>query len=254
MRIKYVLRIRDEYHIGSGLSRPGVVDETIIRRPDGQLFIPAEYLRGLIRDCCTQILYWTYMEKACCEASLYKAPTEREKQGVPKTCGLNYRINEVPCALCRIFGTTFTKKSYRFSDAEFERFEGNWREPIRISTHNRIDPATGRVPKDLLFTFEMGSPAVFRGYIERIGILIEPNLLLEEVGLLIAGLRLVERVGKRSAKGRVWAQVDEITLSFDDGLEDKLPSQVREAPKDWRMWLKAFLSGGDESGMDSFKS
>lgn len=254
MRINYVLRIESEYHIGSGLSRPGVVDETIIRRPDGQLLIPAEYFRGLIRDCCTQILYWTCMEKFCCEASLRKAPIEREGKGVPKTCGLNYRVNETPCVLCRIFGTTFTKKSYHFSDAEFERIEGKEKELVRISTHNRIDPSTGRVPIDLLFTFELGIPAIFKGHIERVGVLPEPNLLLEEVGLIIAGLRLVERVGKRSARGWGWAQVDEISLSLDDDLKAKLPSQVKEAPEDWRAWLNAFLSEGDRSGVDSFES
>ncbi|MFN3421124.1 MAG: hypothetical protein ACK40X_05295, partial [Armatimonadota bacterium] len=107
MKIEYFLRVEAEYHIGTGLSRPGFVDETLVRRPDGSLFIPAEHFRGLLRDCCTQILYWTGRKQKCCKASLLKAPTEVEpefqQKGVPETCGLNFRIDEPPCVLCRIF-------------------------------------------------------------------------------------------------------------------------------------------------------
>lgn len=255
MKVEYVLKVENEYHVGSGFSRPGVVDETIFVRSDGKLVVSAEYFRGLIRDCCTQILYWTGRQKDCCEAALYKAPTEVEFQrgGVLKTCGLNYRVDRQPCVLCRIFGTTFTQKSYHFSDAEFEKFEIEVQKTIRISTHNRIDPATGRVPQDFLFSFEVGAPAVFRGLIERISPLPDSDLLLEEVGLLIAGLRLVERVGKRSSRGWGWAHVDEIILIFDDGERDKLPNQVKSEPERWDRWLNFFLMGGEESGVVASK-
>ncbi|MCS7263327.1 MAG: RAMP superfamily CRISPR-associated protein [Armatimonadetes bacterium] len=253
MRIEYTLKVEAEYHIGSGLTQPGLADETIVRRHDGQLFIPAEYFRGLLRDCCTQILYWTGNYKFCCDAALYKAPVEGEmvQSSVTKTCGLNYRVNEAPCVLCRIFVTTFAKKSYRFSDAEFEKFDCGDEEfePVPISTHNRIDPATGRVPQDLLFTFELGKPAIFKGYIERVEPFPKTELLLEEFGLIIAGLRLIERIGKRSARGWGWAYVDQISLALRGGLKDELPVQVKDSPEDWRVWLKAFLLGGDESEM-----
>lgn len=262
MRIDYVLRVEAEYHIGTGLSRPGVVDETLVCRPDGSLFIPAEYFRGLLRDCCTQILYWTGKDKECCEASLLKAPTEVEpefqQKGVPKTCGLNFRIDKQPCVLCRIFGTTFSPKAYRFTDAVFEKFEIEGGEPIRISTHNRIDPATGRVPQDFLFSFELGAPAIFKGGIERIAPSPDPDypdLLLEEVGLIVAGMRLVERVGKRSARGWGWARIDEINLTFSDDEKGNLPTIVKDAPECWKKWLKAFMScqEGEESEMGASK-
>lgn len=249
MRIEYDLKVESEYHIGSGLSRPGVVDETIVKRPNGELFIPAEHLRGLVRDCCTQILYWVGKHSGCCEASLRKAPTENETTGLLTTCGLNFSIGGEPCVLCRIFGTTFTQKLYRFSDAVLSQ-EGA---STRISTHNRIDPATGRVPHDLLFSFELGSPAIFKGYIERLSPVTNSYSFLEEVGLLIAGLRLIERVGKRSARGWGWACVEEIRLSFSDSEKNNLPPQVQDSPEDWRRWLKAFLGsdcgGGEGNGM-----
>ena len=246
MRIEYALKVEAEYHIGSGLSRPGAVDETIIKRPNGELFIPAEYFRGLLRDCCTQILYWTGKHLKCCEASLRKAPAESEMAGLLKTCGLNFSGKE-PCVLCRIFGTTFTRKLYHFGDAVLS--EKRAKESTRISVHNRIDPVTGRVPQDLLFSFEVGSPAIFKGHLERLSPATNPDALLEEVGLLIAGLRLIERIGKRSARGWGWACVEKIWLSFSDLERNGLPMQVKDSPEDWKKWLEAFLEGGGDDGV-----
>jgi len=229
MKISYELQVEAEFHIGAGLSRPGVADELIVIRPDGQLVIPAEHIRGLLRDACTQILFWTGKEKECCKASLQKAPTEAERQGVLETCGLNFRQSQPPCVLCRLFGTTFTPKSYHFSDAELVNDELMKKSGRRVSTHNRIDPFTGRVPMDLLFSFEVGDPAVFQGYIERREKASNSAELLEEVGLLVAGLRLIERVGKRSARGWGWCQVKNITLTGIGGT--------------WESVLKAYLEG-----------
>jgi hypothetical protein len=212
MRIIYELQVEVEFHIGAGLSRPGVADELIVIRPDGRLVIPSEHIRGLLRDACTQILFWTGKAKDCCQASLQKAPTEAERQGVLTTCGLNFRQGQSPCVLCRLFGTTFIPKAYHFSDAELVSQSNR-----RISTHNRIDPFTGRVPMDLLFSFEVGNPAKFRGEIERRGKPADPAELVEEVGLLVAGLRLIERVGKRSARGWGWCQAESIALTGWNG-------------------------------------
>jgi hypothetical protein len=82
---------------------------------------------------------------------------------------------------------------------------------------------------DFLFSFEVGAPAVFRGYIERKGKASNVAELLEEVSLLVAGLRLIERVGKRSARGWGWCQVKNITLT---GMQ-----------KTWELVLKAYLKG-----------
>ncbi len=243
MRIDYQLQVEAEFHIGSGLSRPGVVDETLLVRPDGTLFIPSEHFRGLVRDACTQVLLWTgkYNSLECCEASLKKAPTERDRreEGVLKTCGLNWRRGKELCVLCRLFGTTFVPKSYYFSDAELtsdERQRLIEKNDKRIITYNRLDPATGRVLEEFLFSFEMGAPATFKGYIERLAPQTDTNLLFEEVSLLIAGLRLVERVGRRSARG--WGRC-EVKIEKIMTAENKELSEG-----EWKEWLSEFLRGG----------
>ncbi len=241
MRIEYVLKVEAEYHIGAGLSRPGVADETIVQRPDGQLFVPAEHIRGLIRESCTQILYWIGRDKECCEAALWKAPVERERtgKGVPKTCGLNYfPADGDSCVLCRLFGTTFVPKRYRFSDAICIDEKEKSKKTVR--TFNLVDPATGRVLMDLLFSFEMGAPTLFKGYIERLSIPSSNYQILEEVGLLIAGLRLVERIGKRSARGWGECKVESIAVSLLCEEKKRMPQEVAEEPECWERWLKAF--------------
>lgn len=195
MNIEYDLTVETEYHIGTGLEHPGVVDRTLITRFDGTLVIPAEHFRGLVRDACTQILYFLGKEEECCEASLTKAPLQSQKGRVPTTCGLNFRSKDNPCVLCRLFGTTFIPKRYHFFDNIMKKPVPE-KEMKRVSMHNRVDPATGRVPEDTFFSFEVGTPVTFTGRIERYGSENE-----DEIGLLLAGLRLVERVGARSGRG-----------------------------------------------------
>jgi len=45
MNIEYNLVVETEYHIGTGLEYPGVVDRTLVTRSDGTLVIPAEHFR-----------------------------------------------------------------------------------------------------------------------------------------------------------------------------------------------------------------
>jgi len=218
MNIEYALIVKTEYHIGTGLEHPGVVDRTLITRLDGTLVIPAEHFRGLVRDACTQILYWKGEAEECCESSLTKAPTSLQRGRVPKTCGLNFRSEAEPCVLCRLFGTTFIPKRYHFFDATANQ------KRKRVSMHNRVDSATGRVPEDAFFSFEVGTPVTFKGKIE----CVQPQD--DEIGLLLAGLRLVERVGARSRRG--WGKC-RVNITNPEDVDER---------------LKAYLKIGQEGG------
>jgi CRISPR-associated protein Csx10 len=239
MIIKYQLTVETEYHIGTGLEHPGVVDRTLMARPDGTLVIPAEHFRGLVRDACTQILYWIGEaedapgeEKKCCEASLKKAPSQSTGNGVPPTCGLNFRSEADPCILCRLFGTTFLPKRYHFFDAKLnEQSKGS----KAVSMHNRVDPATGRVPEETFFALEVGAPATFRGKIESFEPQFQDSQGIkrdEEVSLLLAGLRLVERVGGRSRRG--WGKcrvtIDEQKSELSQSVDSLIGTYLRVEP------------------------
>ena len=232
MIIKYNLTVKTEYHIGTGLERPGVVDRTLVTRTDGTLVIPAEHFRGIVRDACTQILYWIGKESECCESSRTKAPLQSQQGRVPKTCGVNFGSKDNPCVLCRLFGTTFIPKRYHFFDSIAED-----KKRKRVSMHNRVDSVIGRVPEDTFFSFEVGAPVNFTGKIERDKSKVEQEQLDEEIGLLLAGLRLVEHVGARSRRGWGECRVK---------ITDIIPEQNKTVDELIGNYLNVDVKGGEK--------
>ncbi|MBC8461765.1 MAG: hypothetical protein H8D67_27655 [Deltaproteobacteria bacterium] len=252
MIIEYELNVESEYHIGTGLQQPGIADQSLVSRPDGTLVIPAEHFRGLVRDACTQIIHWLGREKCCCQASRQKGPRQGQNE-VLTTCGLNFREENNPCVLCRLFGTTFLPRHYHFFDATLkkkaERQESEktaqkrktTKGTTRVSLHNRVDPTTGRVPEETFFSFEVGSAEKFTGRIERSGPQTKSCLLQEEVGLLLAGLRLVERVGGRSGRGWGRSKVKITQLKFDEKETPLEQVQLGTVSEKVDAWLKTYL-------------
>jgi len=49
------LTMTSDWHVGSGMGRPGNVDRLIIRDSDGLPFVPAKTLRGIWRDACERL-------------------------------------------------------------------------------------------------------------------------------------------------------------------------------------------------------
>lgn len=49
------LTMESDWHVGSGMGRPGNVDRLIVRDADGLPFVPAKTLRGIWRDACEQL-------------------------------------------------------------------------------------------------------------------------------------------------------------------------------------------------------
>src|SRR5438128_1661025 len=47
------LRMESDWHVGSGMGRPGNIDRLIVRDSDGLPFVPAKTLRGILRDAMT---------------------------------------------------------------------------------------------------------------------------------------------------------------------------------------------------------
>lgn len=46
------LKMTSDWHVGSGVGRPGNVDRLILRDEDGLPFVPAKTLTGIWRDAC----------------------------------------------------------------------------------------------------------------------------------------------------------------------------------------------------------
>jgi len=49
------LTMQSDWHVGSGMGRPGNVDRLIARDADDLPFVPAKTLRGIWRDACERL-------------------------------------------------------------------------------------------------------------------------------------------------------------------------------------------------------
>ena len=49
------LTMESDWHVGSGMGRPGNIDRLIVRDADGLPFVPAKTLRGIWRDACERL-------------------------------------------------------------------------------------------------------------------------------------------------------------------------------------------------------
>jgi CRISPR-associated protein Csx10 len=54
-RFRVRLTMESDWHIGSGLGRPGHIDRLVARDEDGLPFVPAKTLRGMWRDACERL-------------------------------------------------------------------------------------------------------------------------------------------------------------------------------------------------------
>lgn len=206
MQVRYRIIFKTEYHIGNGFARPGIVDNTIIRDNKGRLYIPGHTIKGIIRDSAEELLAPWRTKLNICDGTF---------ESGKKLCGVNCNLNS-PCLFCRLFGSVFTSCYFNFSPAVFEKeFEaflgcdlgegyvspGEYLIPdqARTSAHNKINRATGRVEKDLLFSYELGANTIpFEGAIERVNPEGEEEA---ELVVLISALRFIKRIGGRRRKG-----------------------------------------------------
>ncbi|MBC8521845.1 MAG: hypothetical protein H8D26_07655 [Methanomicrobia archaeon] len=206
MQVRYRIIFETEYHIGSGFARPGIVDNTIIRDNKGRLYIPGHTIKGIIRDSAEELLAHWRSKLNICDGTFEPGK---------KLCGVNCNLNS-PCLFCRLFGSVYTSCYFNFAPAVFEKeFEallgcdlgegyvspGEYLIPdqVRTSAHNKINRATGRVEKDLLFSYELGANTVpLEGTIERVNPEREEEA---ELVVLISALRFIKRIGGRRRKG-----------------------------------------------------
>jgi CRISPR-associated protein Csx10 len=54
-RFRVRLTMESDWHVGSGMGRPGNIDRLIVRDADGLPFVPAKTLRGIWRDACERL-------------------------------------------------------------------------------------------------------------------------------------------------------------------------------------------------------
>lgn len=98
-----VVTPRSDLHIGSGASRPGVIDSLVVTDADGVPYIPATHLRNNLR-------WWA-------EGILEHASAQVCISG-PDTVSCAVLSPDDPCVLCETFGAGGCPSRIAFSDAK----------------------------------------------------------------------------------------------------------------------------------------
>ncbi|MBM3275177.1 MAG: hypothetical protein FJZ00_08480, partial [Candidatus Sericytochromatia bacterium] len=201
---KAVLRMRSDWHIGSGAGRPGDVDRLVKRDVDGLPYVPAKTLTGIWRDACERVA----------DGLDGEIPGVAHRW-VAFLFGRSESRGSVPRP------ATLTVRAARFPDiireALFERPELQAALTF-VKPGVAIDPESGRALDTCLRFEEMA----------RAGSVLEADCSLQMPGdqdqvmvakaLLLAGATLVRRLGAKRRRGAGRCDLDLQRLEFPDWL------------------------------------
>ncbi len=206
LELEIMVEFQSEFHIGTGHSIPGVVDDRIVRDSKGRLLVPGTTLKGVIRDATETVARLLNIQR--CDGTL-------EPGGRGRLCGINYTpAYGRTCYLCTLFGNRGHEAKLRFGAARYDPKLGEVLADNRLSQivrdrlarpewHNRIHRDLGRAQEDFLFSYELGTKTwEFSAPITEVS-LIPPELRRRHLLLLLAGIHLVRELGgkRRAGKG-----------------------------------------------------
>jgi len=231
VQIDYKLQFAAPFHAGTGITE-GLIDRSVVRDADGNLYIPASTFKGVLREHCEQL----------CRFYL---PNEPIASPHDKRAALT-QFGKAPSLISRVFGSPLHPGGLRFNDARQEVGTRQAYQELQttIATQVRIDRLTRTAVDKALYTSEFGSPyLLFKGTIK--GQLNDtpiteltatiaaraPYTLAPTCSLLIllAGMLMVERLGgnKSTGKGQCRCTIENLLLDGRRCTEER-----------WQSWIE----------------
>jgi CRISPR-associated protein Csm3 len=206
LAIKININAQMPLHIGTGLGKGGVIDKSIIKDYEGNVYIPGSSLKGKIRH------YYTVLYRSFINSSLHYGQTYCTFDNI-----------EDCCAICQIFGSKYHQGRFTFFDAMLkdEEFSG-FSQPAKITDknfqffqvsvrqHNKISRKRKVAEEKHLFASEATMPGFqYKSVIDGI-LTVESNLspFPKEALLLIASLKMINKIGGGKSRGLGKIQVD----------------------------------------------
>jgi CRISPR-associated protein Csx10 len=210
------LTMESDWHVGSGMGRPGNIDRLIVRDADGLPFVPAKTLRGIWRDACERLCRglddgqlggwsrWVDSLLGSQPALGQKDPTGRhgDPSQPPLESAVQVRSARIPSSLRE----------------QLIRADRRLREAMTfVKPRVKIDRRSGSTHTDHLRFEEMA----------RRGTILEAECRLtvpQEMGeaasaLLIASAKLVERLGGKRRRGPGRCRLEIIDANVDVAIE-----------------------------------
>lgn len=207
--------LQSDFHVGTGYGVKGIADSRQMTDPQGRPMIPKRQLRGLLRDRLEYLvsLYGdTVPSLKPCDGRYESGPG-----GTASTlCGVNHPTwtVEMPCPVCRIFGSPVTPRGFEFGDARAGGADLHRLPPQRTAAragremvakaHVTIDPSTGRAKGDHLYGIEVARPegALCLSIVEAPEHMVYDDAVRKlDAVLLVAAVRMLRRVGGKRRRG-----------------------------------------------------
>ncbi|MDB4948543.1 MAG: hypothetical protein JWM27_1192 [Gemmatimonadetes bacterium] len=190
---EFHVRFDRGYHVGAGHGRGTSLDSALFTEPLGGVETPAvRYAHGILRQAVFDLLQTPALERwRRCPAS-----------GLPRQPGASTAAeyctrDEVPCPICRIFGSAAWPSPWDISTMRpVEGAPG-----ARVISRASVDPRTRRARDATLFSEELGAPAVFRFHASRRDARVGEETL-DELAFLVAAARTVSAIGADRRRGR----------------------------------------------------
>lgn len=159
IRLEFEIAFKSDYHVGAGHGLGLQVDSALLRDADGVPVIRGTALAGLLRESLANLLGLApFAGEQRCQAA-------GNRQASAGYCGQYADNGDIPCPVCRIFGTPRYHKRWRISSARPEGLTApqapsdKWRAgetASQITTRVRVNPRTRRAEENKLFTREEG--------------------------------------------------------------------------------------------------
>ncbi|QBD78670.1 hypothetical protein EPA93_22850 [Ktedonosporobacter rubrisoli] len=238
IEIHYDLKFRTPFHMGSGL-RVGLIDRTVVRDRDNNLYVPGSSLKGCVREHCER-LERLYTEEASSQASQHiVSPHDTEKA--------LWLIGHPLSMVTRIFGSSYYPGHLHFEDArlaedeKISQQEDEHEKPVLqtfLYTQARLDRPTRTAVPGALYSSEFGLREItFKGSVTGWLECIPIEELETETGkitptysllLLLAGLHMVERLGgnKSVGKGECGLEISQVSIKNE-----------KKEKEEWMGWL-----------------
>ena len=184
------VRVESPLHIGTGYAQ-GLVDRTVTRNQEGNVYLPGSSFKGRLRDACERLARH-YGVSVC------NAPR-------PDNMCRAWR----PCLVCRVFGSPGRESGLIIDDGHLI---GEWAETIkrgfgqlRTRTQVQLNRRRGVATEGRLFTSEFAAEGLsfethITGQLDLTLVLGEPGHYYEVI-LLLGGLGLVETLGGGNSRG-----------------------------------------------------
>ncbi len=242
--IEYDLKFATLFHCGTGI-REVLVDRTVMRDNQGNLYVPGSTFKGVLRERCEQLA--RFYEQDGQGGPLIHSPHDAK-------AALQGLGNSRPTMITRIFGSHNVPGRLFFDDAR--QAESDIRQygspevdgkgkynslQVDVYTQVRLNRPTRTAVAGALYTSEFGiSDIVFKGTIQGWLKCIPIDASFERMQqsddaptysllLLLAGLRMVERLGGNKSTGKGQC---ECTIT---GVEINGHTYTENA---WKSWLE----------------